>query len=78
MCRAQISAACEHGMPSRDVYDVPGATMATTDDSWDGWGVVCTPCHVALAPYTPSGRGLKHELDEAIETARIVRRLNER
>ena len=68
-CRAQVVIACLDGQPtSRQFFgdDLP----MDEDGTFDGETLVCDPCYVALMPLTPSGKGLHHELDAAIERAR--------
>ena len=56
-CRAAVSEDCQ-------IY-------ADKDDSTYGGGtVICMPCYAHLMPFTPSGRALLGELDQAIADAR--------
>lgn len=68
-CRAQISPGCNHGEPYNIASGDPDAIPAD-DGTWDGQTIICDPCYVTLMPLTPSGRGLTHELPNAIALAR--------
>lgn len=62
-CRAQIAQACEG---SRD------AEQAEGDNTYDPetGTFVCDACYLRAMPFSPSGRALAEELEEAIEAAR--------
>lgn len=61
-CRARVSVDCENG--EEPYYD------QEEDGTWNGESVICDPCYIKLMPYTPSGRALLDEIDEALEEIR--------
>lgn len=71
-CRARIANGCLNGKPVDFIYDDDNPVSGDgTYRVIAGCGtVICDACYVALYPYTPSGRGLLHELDDAIKAAR--------
>jgi hypothetical protein len=68
VCRARIAGSCLDGRQMSEELGYEG-TMAD-DGTYDGESIVCDPCYLVLLPFTPSGAGLTHELNPAIERAR--------
>lgn len=69
-CRAQVAKGCYDGQPESLVYG--DGNPITDDGTWqkDGCGcetIICDACYLLLCQYTPSGRGLSHELDAALQ-----------
>ena len=62
-CRARISHLCEGDVRRADALE---------DGTYDEHGdtVVCDACYVRAMAFSPSGRALHHELQEAIRQAR--------
>jgi hypothetical protein len=69
-CRARTSASCFHGHPVDQHYDPPDYDVEDGTFQHSSLSVVCDACYVELIPLTPSGQGLIHELDFAIQEAR--------
>lgn len=67
-CRARVSGECLHGEPA--VRQFSADLPMSEDGTFDGESVVCDPCYLLLLPRTRSGRGLSHELPEAIRSYR--------
>jgi hypothetical protein len=69
-CRAKVTDLCFDGEPTKRQF---GEDLPMSDDGlWDGETIICDPCYMKLIPMTASGMGLKHELDEAIQIARML------
>lgn len=80
-CRARVSERCLHDQPTAKAFgeDLPlseDGTFAppTREEAQQGLPgtIICDPCYITLMPHTPSGKGLHHELDEAIAKVREV------
>lgn len=77
-CRVRIDPDCYHGHLTVFQFgeDLPLSHDSTyrecTNDDLPipGGTIICDACYCALIPLTPSGRGLSHELDAAIELAK--------
>lgn len=70
-CRAKLSPRCLDGEASGAQFG--GENLPLHEDgTFDGETIVCDPCYVILVPMSPSGAGLKHELDETIDIARLI------
>lgn len=67
-CRARVTDTCLHDRSSRLQFgeDAP----LDEDGTFDGSTIVCDACYMRLCQLTPSGAGLRHELDAAIVLAR--------
>lgn len=79
-CRAKLNDQCWNWKPTEYQFgeDLPQSEDGTFEplmgcgpnpepigDSGDGT-IVCDPCYSTLMAWTPSGRGLNHELAEAV------------
>lgn len=68
-CRARTTPDCLHS--TFDHPENPWQDDGTYDRPTNT--IVCDACYTALLPYTPSRRGLFHELPDAIATVRRLR-----
>lgn len=66
VCRAHLTSKCHQGrLYSHPGSHVDGSGMAV-DGTYKNGSIVCDDCYVRLMPYSPSGKGLLNELDDAI------------
>jgi hypothetical protein len=75
VCRARVDPECYHGQPTAVQFldeNLPMTEDGTYENDGEGGSVVCDPCYIRVAPLTPSGRALLHELPEAIRMARSM------
>lgn len=72
-CRAKLSNICLDGQPTTKQFE--GQDLPLSEDgTFDGDTIVCDPCFIVIMPYSPSGRALRPEIEEAIDQARYIRR----
>lgn len=71
-CRARVSPDCMNGHPTIEQFgeNIPMDEDGTFIDDDMGGSIVCDECYLIVMNYTPSGRGLNHELPLAIHQAK--------
>jgi hypothetical protein len=75
-CRARVHPECYDGQRSELQF---GENLPLSEDGTYKEGtIICDACYCRLMPLTASGRGLTHELEDAIERYRRTERLLDR
>ena len=70
-CRAKVTDGCLDGKAT--VHQFGEDIDQDEDGTFLDGTIICDYCYMRLMPLTASGRGLHHELPDAIERARAQR-----